>query len=353
MQITGAEVTPVELTAQHPVQLANMPPIDHLMAIFVRIETRQGHNAWGCTVAHPYMTGEDPEAVLNACRQYALLVPDLHPTNIEYSLDELSAQPGLLPSALCAFDLAFHDLLSVAAGMPLYRLLGGYRNRIQTSVTLPISSVTETVHLANTYAGLGFRILKIKGGVDPDEDVRRVKAVQRALPHHTLRLDADGGYSVQEALEVARALEDALEMLEQPTDPADLEGLRQVSTAGPLPVLADQSLRGPESALKLAANRMVDGLSIKLATCGGIRNARQIDAIARAARLATMVGCFMEPALLICAGLSLALSSPNVSYGDLDGHLDLLQDPSHAGFHLEEGWLVAGEVPGLGYTVEL
>ena len=57
--------------------------------------------------------------------------------------------------------------------------------------------------------------------------------------------------------------------------------------------------------------------------------------------------------MLIAAGLSFALSSPNVRYGDLDGYLDLTNDPSRAGFRLEEGWLIASEVPGLGYTVEL
>jgi hypothetical protein len=57
--------------------------------------------------------------------------------------------------------------------------------------------------------------------------------------------------------------------------------------------------------------------------------------------------------MLISAGLSLALSSPNVHYGDLDGHFDLLNDPSRPGFRLEDGWLVASDVPGLGYSVEL
>ena len=66
-----------------------------------------------------------------------------------------------------------------------------------------------------------------------------------------------------------------------------------------------------------------------------------------------MLARFVEPALLISAGLHLALSSPNVAYGDLDGWLDLTNDPSKAGFRLQEGWLVATDVPGLGYNVEL
>jgi len=104
-----------------------------------------------------------------------------------------------------------------------------------------------------------------------------------------------------------------------------------------VPILADESVLGTASALEIAACRAAHGLSAKLATCGGLRCARQVDAIARAAGLATMVGCINEPALLIAAGLGFALSSPNVRYGDLDGHFDLVDDPTVPGFRFEEG----------------
>ncbi len=120
-----------------------------------------------------------------------------------------------------------------------------------------------------------------------------------------------------------------------------------------MPVLADESLKGPRSALELASRRAAHGLSVKLATCGGLHCARQVDAIARAAQMNIMVGCINEPALLIAAGLGLALSSPNVHYGDLDGHFDLIDDPTVPGFFFEDGWLIARDVPGLGCTVEL
>jgi L-alanine-DL-glutamate epimerase-like enolase superfamily enzyme len=277
----------------------------------------------------------------------------LHPTNLEYSLEELAPHLKHAPSAMCAFDLAFHDLLGLAAGMPLYRLLGGYRNRIQTSVTIPIASLGESVEMARFRAKSGFRMLKIKGGLDSEEDVQRVMAIHRALPNHTLRLDPDGGYSVQEAVDVARALVGIIEMLEQPIPPGDMAGLREIKNASPLPILADQSVGSPASALDLAARRVVDGVSVKIAACGGLRCAAQVDAIARAAHLGVMVSCLIEPALLIAAGLSFALSSPNVRYGDLDGHLDLIDDPTLPGFRLEDGWLIASEVPGLGCTVNL
>jgi L-alanine-DL-glutamate epimerase-like enolase superfamily enzyme len=321
--------------------------------VFVRVETRQGQTAWGCASFDQSLTGETLEDVVRACRACADLARDLNPLNTEHALESLAQLTENVPSALCAFDLAFHDLLGLATKLPLYRLLGGYKSRIQTSITIGIASVKETVELARDRAGQGFRILKIKGGLDPDEDVRRVQAVHKALPSLTLRLDADQGYTVRQALDVAHVLEGKLEMLEQPTPAADLDGLHKVTKHSPVPILADESVMGPASALEIAARRSADGLSVKLATCGGLRCARHVDTIARAAQMATMVSCVNEPALLTAAGLSFALSSPNVRYGDLDGYFDMVGDPTVPGFRLEEGYLIATDVPGLGCTVEL
>ncbi len=355
MQITNVEVTPLELSLRLPYRTAYHAgsEVERVSAVFIRIETRQGEVAWGCAAFDPALTGETLESVTRACRKCAERARDLNPLNTEHALSELAKLTEGTPSAQCAFDIAFHDLLALAAGLPLYRLLGGYRDRIQTSITLNIGPVKETVEMARDRARQGFRILKLKGGLDPEEDVRRVRAVHDALPHFTLRLDADQGYTVQQALDVARALEGRLEMLEQPTPAGDVNALRQVTEHSPVPILADESVVGPPSALELATHRAAHGLSVKLATCGGLRCARQIDAIARAAHLSTMVGCVNEPALLIAAGLAFALSSPGVRYGDLDGHFDLLDDPTLPHFIFEEGWLIATDVPGLGCTVEL
>jgi len=353
MQITKAEVIPVELSLRQPAKMANIPEITRIIALFLRIETRQGRTAWGCSVAHPELTGESVADAISTCQNGADMAPALHPTNLEYSLAELAPVIGGSPAAECAFDLAFHDLLGLFAGLPLYRLLGGYRNRIQTSITIPLAPVQDSVEMARERASRGFRMLKVKGGMDPDEDVRRIKAIHGALPEHILRLDADGGYDVQAALDVARALVDQVEMLEQPTPADDLAGLRQVTLHSPVPILADQSITGPSSVLELASQRSANGFSIKMALCGGITCARQIDAVARAAKLNLMVSCIIEPALLIAAGLSFALSSPNVQYGDLDGHLEIVADPTKKGFLLEDGWLVATDVPGLGCSLSI
>lgn len=356
MQISHVEVIPMLLHLQLPFRTAYHAErdVDQVGVVFVRIETRDGRTAWGCGAFDPALTGESLESVTRACHACADRARDLNPLNPAYALAELARLTYDTPAALCAFDLAFHDLLGLAANLPLYRLLGGYRDRIQTSITVSLGTVAETVELARDRVRQGFRMLKLKGGVDPHADVQRVCAVSDALPHVILRLDADQGYTIEQAIDVARALEGRLEMLEQPTPVgAGVKALARVTAHSPIPVLADESVTGPESALELAGTRATDGLSVKLATCGGLHNARQIEVIARAAQMTAMVGCVHEPALLSAAGLALALSSPGVRYADLDGHLDIAADPTRQRFLLEEGWLIATDVPGLGCTVEL
>jgi L-alanine-DL-glutamate epimerase-like enolase superfamily enzyme len=354
VQITNVELIPVQLNLRMPYRAApHYTEVEQIDCIFVRIDTREGRVAWGCAAFDPALTGESLEQVLAACQACADRARDLNPLNTEFALAALEPLTEDTPSARCAFDIAFYDLLGLAAGLPLHRLLGGYRYRIQTSITLSLAPEKETVEIAKKRALQGFRILKLKGGLDPLDDVHRVKAVHRALPHLILRLDADQGYSIQEALDVAGALESELEMLEQPTPAGDLDRLGKVTRRSPVPILADESLTDPASALEIATRRAAHGLSVKLSTCGGLHCARQVDAIARAARLTTMVGCINEPALLIAAGLGLALSSPNVQYCDLDGHIDLTNDPTRPGFDFEDGWLICRDTPGLGCTVDL
>jgi L-alanine-DL-glutamate epimerase-like enolase superfamily enzyme len=327
--------------------------VTQIEVVFVRAElVRDYGDAWGCAVLEPFGSVTLAQAC-QVCQACADRLRDLNPLNIQHALAELTGPTQGFPGVQCAFDILLYDLLGLFAGLPLYRLLGGYRERIQTSITLRIEDVSATVEMARKRAHDGFRILKIKGGLDPEQDVRRVRAVKRALPELVLRLDADQGYSVQAALDVTRALVGKLEFLEQPTPADDLLALRQVTENSPVPILADESLQGPASALAIVNQHAAHGISTKLASCGGLDCARRIDTIARAGQLSTMVGCLNEPALSISAGLALALSSSNVRYGDLDGHFDLEDDPTSPGFRFEDGWLIASEAPGLGCRVDL
>ena len=247
-------------------------------------------------------------------------------------------------------DMALHDLLARKAKLPLYQLLGGFREMIPTSITIGILSVKETMEQAGYYLKQGFTILKLKGGANLDEDVEKLmKLRERFGDGFILRFDANQGYSPEEAIELIEKTRNAnIEILEQPTKQTHEEHLGEVTQNIDIPVMADESIKTLKDAFRLASNELIDMVNIKIMKVGGILESQHINSVAKAAGLQVMVGCIDECALGISAGLHFALSRPNIEYADLDGHLDLLDDPFYDLFTLKNGILYPSKEYGLG-----
>jgi L-alanine-DL-glutamate epimerase-like enolase superfamily enzyme len=354
MRISAVDTWTVSFRLTEPYTIA-YETIDKVDNVFMRIETDKGPVGFGCAAPDEVVTGETAATVESAVREtIEPVIRGSDPLRIAKIMEQLRVPLASQPSARALVDMALHDILGKQAGLPLWQLLGGFRNRIKTSVTIGILPVKETVAQAHSWFREGFTCLKIKGGADLDADVERMLELRSELGRKLeLRFDANQGYTVEQTLEfVKRARRARIQLIEQPTPRGEPELMARISRQVPIPVMADESLVSLRDAFRLARKDLVDMVNIKLMKVGGIADALHINSVSRAAGFEVMVGCMDESALAIAAGLHFALARPNVIYADLDGHLELLNDPADGAVVLRDGYLYPTGKPGLGFDLE-
>jgi L-alanine-DL-glutamate epimerase-like enolase superfamily enzyme len=321
--------------------------------LVVRLDTESGLTGWGCAAPDGHVTGETIEGNLEALRE--VLAPALRGSGQSGAgelLREVAEEAPRDPAARAAVDLALHDLLGKQRGVSVQALLGGARREISTSITIGIMGVEETSAAAAEHLARGFRVLKVKGGRDPEEDIERVRALRRGQgPRVVIRLDANQGYSVAQAREVMGALAGEIEFIEQPVDARDLDGLAALATDPVVPVMADEAVLGPEEAAAVMS-RGVKLVCVKLMKSGGLIGAARVCDVAREHGARVMVGCMDELPISMAGAAHLALSHPAVAYADLDGHIGMVQRVATGGLEIREGMVSVTTAPGLGVRVD-
>jgi L-alanine-DL-glutamate epimerase-like enolase superfamily enzyme len=353
MKITRMEVWPVTMKLAEPYTIA-YETVSSTTNVFFRLETSTGIVGYGCAAPDAAVTGETPEMVMESCNRW--IIPAFKgsdPLRSSMLMERIRPYLRSRPSTVAMADMALFDILGKVARLPVYKMLGGYRDRIRTSITIGILPVEETVAQAVERTKQGFSALKVKGGVDVQDDIERLIKIREAVGQKIeLRFDANQGYSEADILQFVSEIKKVrLALIEQPTPRKEDRLLGRVTNKVPLPVMADESLMNLKDAFRLARNDRVDMINIKLMKVGGIDEALKINAVARAADLDVMVGCMDESALAIAAGLHFALARPNVRYADLDGHLDLSADPAKGAVLLNNGVLRPTGRPGLGFDL--
>jgi L-alanine-DL-glutamate epimerase-like enolase superfamily enzyme len=251
----------------------------------------------------------------------------------------LAESPGEM-AAKAAIDSALHDLCGKLTNQPVWRLLGLDRAGPPTSWTIWLGDPDDMARRAER-VGDRFRRLKLKLGARDGADVERVRA-DRSVTDLPLQVDVNEYWELDEALENVRALAElGVEYVEQPLPAGHPEGPR-LKKESPIPIYVDEEVHTMKD-VREGAER-ANGINIKLAKSGGIREAVRMAHAARALGLGVMLGCMVESSLGIAAACQVASLCDHI---DLDGNLLLADDPWE-GVEFVDGVQLPSEQPGLG-----
>lgn len=355
--ITGLDAEPLDIPLIEPFIIATGRGSSEdttARNVLVRVTLADGTVGLGEAAPFPPSGGETQETTLAAVRGMAPLAVGADAAAWRPLSATLLASFEHQEAARAAVEIAVLDALTRSWGVPLYAFFGGASLRVETDISIPIERPAHMAALARQYVERGAATLKLKVGVNLDDDVDRVLAVAEAAPECDLILDSNQSYTPTEALELLSLLreEDVQPiLLEQPVHRHDLEGLRFVTERAGVPVAADESVHTAADALRIARMGAANVINIKLMK-SGIVEALAIAAICRAAHIDLMIGAMMESRLGIAASVHLIAGLGGFTYVDLDTPMLLADDPFRGGFE-QEGmcYILNPEHAGLAVTV--
>ena len=328
----------LSLQTRHPFTIARGSTTQY-RTVRVRLADADGLEGWGEAAPSRYY-GETADTVVAALGRLAEALP-ADASDLEGADAALLRVSPADAAARSAVSAALHDLAGKRLGAPLWKLWGLDPTRAPlTSFTIGLDT-PERVQ-AKVREAAAYPILKVKVGTPEDAVVLRAV---REVTDKPLRVDANAGWTAAEALARLPLLEEMrVDLIEQPVAPGDVEGLAAVHRASRIPIVADEACRTAADVPRLAG--AADGVNIKLAKCGSLREALRMVEAARRHGLSVMVGCMIETSLGITAAAHLA---PLLDLADLDGAALLARDP-FAGAAIDGGRIALPTSPGLGVT---
>jgi L-Ala-D/L-Glu epimerase len=296
----------------------------------------QGYGEAAPSLAYPQY---GVEAIGAAFREIAPALADLALSEPSQLWDALAPKLRHQPFALCAIDMAAHDLWGKMLGEPVWRAWGLRLERVPVSnFTIGLDSIEVMVEKLREAAG--WPVFKIKLGGPND------LPVMRELRRHTsapFRVDANTGWTADQTIAYAPELKELdVEFIEQPLPAGDWEGMARVYRESVLPIIADESCQNESDVDRCA--RCFHGINLKLTKAGGLTPARRMIRRARELGLQVMAGCMIESTVAISA---LAQLLPLLDAVDMDGAA-LLSDDPFDGVLVENGRAVFPNRPGLG-----
>jgi len=285
--------------------------------VVLLMETDGGLIGIGESNPHIAFTSESPESVMQILNHYiGPAVLGMDPRNLAALHMKMDAIAPGFSFAKAAVDVAAHDILGKALGVPVYQLLGGkLRSEIPMIWAIGGGTVEENVQEAVTRVAEGFGTLHVKlGAQSVATDLARIQAIREAVGNEVfIMVDINQGWDRSTAIRAVRELEKyRLSIIEQPVPAWDVDGLARVQAAAQTPISADEALGSNHQMIDLIRRDAARAFSLKTGKCGGLFRTRQIAAMAEAAGLVCFVNSMIEMGISVAASLHLSASVPNL-----------------------------------------
>ncbi len=284
--------------------------------VVVKVHTDDGLVGLGEATISGLWSGETQAGAFSVIRDY--LAPQLvgtDPRNITAARRAMDFIIKLNPFTKAAVEMALWDIAGKAVGLPVYQLLGGkVRDKVRIKLVVWARDVPGSRLMAEQLLGLGVTCIKVKVGLDPETDVARVRAVRAvAGPDMPITIDANCGWTIQQAKHCLRQLADVnLLLAEQPIPAGDPAALAELRRDTPAPIMADESVFTLQDAWLLTQHRAADIFSVYPGKHGGIAATAEIIAVAKAAGVRCTIGSNLELGIGTAAMLHVAAAFPEV-----------------------------------------
>lgn len=348
--IRSVTVEPLNIPLLEPFTIAT-GSVSEARNVLITVTLEDGSIGYGESAPFPPSTGESQETALAAAHGCASLIKGKDTAHWRILSKLMRSVYFSSPTVLASMEMAILDALTRSYGIPLYIFFGGASTSVETDMSIPIVTPEHGYELAKDVAARGITTIKIKVGGDIRDDVARVEAIREAAPGLGLTLDANQGYTANEALLCLEALNDhdiRPLMMEQPVHKDDYEGLRYVTQHTTIPIAADESASSAANVAHLIAMGAANVINIKLMKSSFVE-ALDIAALCRATHTQLMIGAMMESRLATSAAAHFVAGLGGFRYVDLDTPMLLAEDPFTGGYEQRGGiYDVSGVKSGLG-----
>ena len=317
MKITAIKISAVNIPTLKSYHIAVMGTITNTQSVILEIFTDQGLVGIGETDPALMFTGESQQTVMAMLKHHlAPAILGMDPLSIEAIHTRMNAVCVGNPFAKAAIDLACHDLLGKALGVPVYQLLGGLvRERVPIMWSLGSEPPEINAREAAAKVEEGYGTIGLKLGIlPPEQDIARVAAVRKEVGTDIhIRCDANQGWTVGTAINTIKHLEEYnVAMVEQPVPRHDLDGLAEIVRSVNIPIGVDESLSSTQDAMRIIKKRAADFYSIKTTKQGGLLNAKKIAALVGASGGKMFINSMIEMGVSVMSGLNFAASTPGL-----------------------------------------